>query len=97
MIRSNSGSPAKASYHQPMALQPDQIDDREEDWPGKAERASRHLAVGQPKQREIHPVAEHVHAFLRISRSASRRCKPLDAAISGPPSGSIVTGRRIQQ
>ena len=50
--------------HQPMALQADQIANREKGWPGKAERNSRRLAVGRPKKREIHPVAEHTHAFL---------------------------------
>ena len=47
-----------------MALQTDQIANREKGWPGKAERNSRRRSVGRPKKREIHPVAEHTHAFF---------------------------------
>src|SRR5271169_5474207 len=50
--------------HHAMTLQADEIANGQKSWPGQAERASRHVAIGRSEEREIDPVAQHAHAIL---------------------------------
>ena len=47
-----------------MTLQADEIANGQKSWPGQAEHPSRHVAIGRSEERQIDPVAQHVHAFL---------------------------------
>src|SRR6516164_9497562 len=55
--------------HHAMTLQADEIANRQNCWPGQAERASRRVAIGRSEEREIDPVAQHAHAFLNDPKS----------------------------